>query len=118
MLFQVSIISSQVFGHLRSFKGWIQTGACVIHSYLMKSIQWQKWRSKQKNISVASVQPSRKNDKVHLIRYNCTVYAHNSYFENILFILVLILKNFIYSINNRNMNMFLHFLLFIIIMFD
>ncbi len=25
----VGIISSQVFGHLRSFKGWIQTEACV-----------------------------------------------------------------------------------------
>ncbi len=29
----VVIISSQVFGHLRSFKGWIQTEACVIPSY-------------------------------------------------------------------------------------
>ncbi len=27
------IVSSQVFGHLRSFKGWIQTEACVIPSY-------------------------------------------------------------------------------------
>ncbi len=27
------IISSQVFGHLRSFKCWIQTEACVIPSY-------------------------------------------------------------------------------------
>ncbi len=27
------IISSQVFGHLRSFKGWIQTDASVIPSY-------------------------------------------------------------------------------------
>ncbi len=26
----VGIISSQVFGHLRLFKGWIQTEACVI----------------------------------------------------------------------------------------
>ncbi len=26
-------MSSQVFGHLRSFKGWIQTEACVIPSY-------------------------------------------------------------------------------------
>ncbi len=26
----VNIISSQVFGDLRSFKGWIQTEACVI----------------------------------------------------------------------------------------
>ncbi len=29
----VGIISSQVFGHLRSFKGLIQTEACVIPSY-------------------------------------------------------------------------------------
>ncbi len=36
------IISSQVFGHLRSFKGWIQTEACVIPSY----IPWQKQRCK------------------------------------------------------------------------
>ncbi len=26
----VGIISSQVFGHLRSFKGWIQTEACPV----------------------------------------------------------------------------------------
>ncbi len=30
ILYAVGIISSQVFGHLRSFKGWIQTEACVI----------------------------------------------------------------------------------------
>ncbi len=29
----VGIIFSQVFGHLGSFKGWIQTEACVIPSY-------------------------------------------------------------------------------------
>ncbi len=29
----VVIVSSQVFGHLRSFKGWIQTEACLIPSY-------------------------------------------------------------------------------------
>ncbi len=29
----VVIVSSQVFRHLRSFKGWIQTEACVIPSY-------------------------------------------------------------------------------------
>ncbi len=33
VLWGVGIISSQVFGHLRSFKGWIQTEACVIPSY-------------------------------------------------------------------------------------
>ncbi len=31
----VVIISSQVFGHLRSFKGWIQTEYCVISYYGM-----------------------------------------------------------------------------------
>ncbi len=33
VLWGVGIISSQVFGHLGSFKGWIQTEACVIPSY-------------------------------------------------------------------------------------
>ncbi len=28
------IISSQVFGHLRSFKDWIQTETCVIPGYI------------------------------------------------------------------------------------
>ncbi len=50
----VVIVSSQVFGHLRSFKGWIQTEACVI-----PSIRWQKHRN-SKIISVAVV-PSRNN---------------------------------------------------------
>ncbi len=30
ILWGVGIISSWVFGHLRSFKGWIQTKACVV----------------------------------------------------------------------------------------
>ncbi len=38
VLWGVGIISSRVFGHLRSFRGWIQTEACVIPSY----IPWQK----------------------------------------------------------------------------
>ncbi len=38
----VGIISSQVFGHLRSFKGWIQTEACVIPSYHKMLIQKQR----------------------------------------------------------------------------
>ncbi len=46
----VVIISSQVFGHLRSIKGWIQTEACVIPSY----------HGMLKTISVAVV-PSRNN---------------------------------------------------------
>ncbi len=45
----VGIISSQVFGHLRSFKGWIQTEACVIPSYHGMLIPWQKQR-KQREI--------------------------------------------------------------------
>ncbi len=43
----VGIISSQVFGHLRSFKGWIQTEACVIPSYHGMLIPWQKQRNKE-----------------------------------------------------------------------
>ncbi len=38
----VGIVSSQVFGHLGSFKGWIQTEACVIPSYHAMLIPWQK----------------------------------------------------------------------------
>ncbi len=33
VLWGFGIISSHVFGHLRSFKGWIQTEACVIPRY-------------------------------------------------------------------------------------
>ncbi len=43
---QVGIIFSQVFGHLWSFKGWIQTEACVIPSYHGILIPWQKQRNK------------------------------------------------------------------------
>ncbi len=42
----VGIISSRVFGHLRSFKGWIQTEACVIPRYHGMLIPWQKQRNK------------------------------------------------------------------------
>ncbi len=38
----VGIISSQVFGHLGSFKGWIQTEACAIPSYHEMLIQKQR----------------------------------------------------------------------------
>ncbi len=38
----VGIVSSQVFGHLGSFKGWIQTEACVIPSYYGMLIQKQR----------------------------------------------------------------------------
>ncbi len=56
---EVLIVSSQVFGHLRSFKGWIQTEACVIPSYHGMLIPWQKHRN-SKTISIAVV-PSRDN---------------------------------------------------------
>ncbi len=72
----VVIISSQVFGHLRSFKGWIQTEACVIPIY-----QKQKQRNNRDIISVAVVPSNQKlfvqpklkhnNNNVRLIRYNC-----------------------------------------------
>ncbi len=42
----VGIISSQVFGHLRSFKGWIQTEVSVISICLWMRVPWQKQRSK------------------------------------------------------------------------
>ncbi len=42
----VGIISSHVFGHLGSFKGWIQTEACVIYSYHGMLIPLQKQRNK------------------------------------------------------------------------
>ncbi len=76
----VGIISSQVFGHLRSFKGWIQTEACVIPSYHGMLIPWQKTEKQRDIISVAVVpfkqklfvQPKLKNNNVRLIRYNCS----------------------------------------------
>ncbi len=46
VLWGVVIVSSQVFGHLRSFKGWIQTEAFVIPSYDDMLIPWQKQRKK------------------------------------------------------------------------
>ncbi len=46
VLWGVGIISSQVFGHLKSFKGWIQTEACVIPSYHGMLIPWQKQGNK------------------------------------------------------------------------
>ncbi len=63
-----------MFGHLRSFKGWIQTEACVIPT---------RGRNRETNrdiISVAVVpskqklfvQPKLKNNNVCLIRYNCS----------------------------------------------
>ncbi len=60
---------------LRSFKGWIQTEACIIPSY--------RGRNRETNrdiISVAVVpskqklfvQPKLNNNNVRLIRYNCS----------------------------------------------
>ncbi len=64
-----------MFGHLRSFKGWIQTEACVIPNYPMAETEKQI-----KTISVAvvpsrqrlCVQPKLKHNNVHLIRYSLT----------------------------------------------
>ncbi len=39
ILWGVGIISSRVFGHLGSFKDWIQTEACVIPSCHVMLIQ-------------------------------------------------------------------------------
>ncbi len=67
----VGIISSQVFGHLRSFKGWIQTEACVIPAETEKQrdiISVTVVPFKQKLF----VQPKLKNNNVCLIRYNCS----------------------------------------------
>ncbi len=65
----VVIISSQVFGHLRLFKGWIQTEACVIPSYRNREtnrdiISFAVVPSKQK----WSVQPKLKHNNVRLFR--------------------------------------------------
>ncbi len=76
----VGIISSQVFGHLRSFKGWIQTEACVIPSYHGMLIRGRSRETNRDIISVAVVpskqklfvQPKLKNNNVRLIRYNCS----------------------------------------------
>ncbi len=70
------IICSQVFGHLGSFKGWIQTEASVIPSYHGIS------RNRETNRDIISiavvpsnqklfVQPKLKHNNVRLIRYNC-----------------------------------------------
>ncbi len=87
VLWGVGIISSQVFGHLRSFKGWIQTEACVIPSYHGMLI-----RNRETNrdiISVAVVpskqelfvQPKLKNNNVRLIRYNCSTRLWDALYE-------------------------------------
>ncbi len=46
ILWGVGIISSQMFGHLGSFKDWIQIEVCVILSYHRMLILWQKQRNK------------------------------------------------------------------------
>ncbi len=59
----LGIISSQVFDHLRSVKGWIQTEACVIPSYHGMLMAETVVPSRQK----LSIQPKLKHNKVHLI---------------------------------------------------
>ncbi len=81
----VGIISSPVFGHLETFKGWIQTEACVIPSY-------HGIRNRETNrdiISVAVVpsknfffvQPKLMHNNVHLIRYTCSTILWDSLYE-------------------------------------
>ncbi len=78
----VGIISSQVFGHLRSFKGWIQTEACLIPSYRNREtnrdiISVAVVPSKQKLF----VQPKLKHNNVRLIRYNCSTRLWDALYE-------------------------------------
>ncbi len=76
----VDIISSHVFGHLRSFKGWIQTEACVIP------------RNRETNRDIISiavvplkqkwfVQPKLKHNNVRLIRYTCSTRLWDALYE-------------------------------------
>ncbi len=107
VLWGVGIVSSQVFGHLRSFKGWIQTEACVIPSYHGMLI-----RNRETNrdiISVAVVppkqqlfvQPKLKNNNVHLIRYNCStrlwMHCMNAWLKRCVFTFTHLADTFIQS---------------------
>ncbi len=58
----VGFISSLVFSHLRSLKGWIQTEACVIPSYHRMKVPWQKQRNKYS----ISVVPSKQKLFVYI----------------------------------------------------
>ncbi len=74
-----------MFGHLRSFKGWIQTEACVIPSYRNREtnrdiISVAVVPSKQKIF----VQPKLKNNNVRLIRYNA-VQDYEMHYMNALY---------------------------------
>ncbi len=77
----VGIVSSQVFGHLRSFKGWIQTEACVIPSRNRETnrdiISLAVVPSKQK----LSVQLKLKHNNVRLIRYTCSARLWDALYE-------------------------------------
>ncbi len=81
ILWGVGIISSQVFGHLGSFKGWIQTEACVIPRRNRETnrdiISVAVVPSKQKIF----VQPKLKHNNVHLIRYNWSTRLWDALYE-------------------------------------
>ncbi len=72
----VGIISSQVFGHLRSFKGWIQTETCVI-----MGCQSRNRETNRDTIGVAVVQPKLKHNNVCLIRYTCSTRLWDALYE-------------------------------------
>ncbi len=82
-LWGIVIISSQVFGHLRSFKGWIQTEAWVNPS---------RGRNRETNRDIISiavvpskqklfVQPKLKHNNVRLIRYTCSTRLWDALYE-------------------------------------
>ncbi len=64
-----------MFGHLRSFKGWIQTEACVIPSYHGMLIRNRETNRDKISVAVVPskqklfVQPKLKHNNVRLIRY-------------------------------------------------
>ncbi len=81
----VGVISSQVFGHLGSFKSWIQTEACVIPSRNRETnrdiISVAVIPSKQKLF----VQPKLKHNNVHLINItevqDCEMHYMNAWLK-------------------------------------
>ncbi len=76
-----------MFGHLRSFKGWIQAEACVIpsnHGMIIKN------RETNRDILSVAVVPSKqklfvqrklKHNNVRLIRYNCSTILLDALYE-------------------------------------
>ncbi len=73
-----------MFGHLGSFKGWIQTEACVIMGCLSRNRE-----TNRDIISIAVVaskqilfaQPKLKHNNVRLIRYTCSTRLWDALYE-------------------------------------